>query len=121
GRGRGGGRPRRRVRSAAGGPIPRYGRDGCRLRGRAGGRGPPAPGARACATLRPVRWLVVLPFERPGLTGMDFADELRQLGHEVRTFEYRKDNPLYKNRATKAGYQSYILHSLERTCVKWRP
>jgi len=52
---------------------------------------------------------------------MDFADELRQLGHEVRTFEYRKDNPLYKNRGTKAAYQSYILRSLERTCVAWRP
>jgi spore maturation protein CgeB len=52
---------------------------------------------------------------------MDFADELRRLGHEVRTFEYRKDNPLYKNRGTKAVYQSYILRSLERTCVKWRP
>src|SRR5262245_2016832 len=76
-----------------------------------------APAPDACATLRPVRWLVVLPFERPGLTGMDFADELRRLGHEVRTFEYRKDNPLYKNRATKGAYQSYILHSLERRCV----
>ena len=44
---------------------------------------------------------------------MDFADELHRLGHEVRTFEYRKDNPLYKNRATKAAYQSYILRSLD--------
>jgi len=52
---------------------------------------------------------------------MDFADELRRLGHEVRTFEYRKDNPLYKNRATKGAYQSYILRSLERRCVTWRP
>jgi len=30
-----------------------------------------------------VRWLIVLPSERPGLMGMDFADELRALGHEV--------------------------------------
>jgi len=32
--------------------------------------------------------------------GMGFADELRELGHDVRTFEYRKNNPLYKNRGT---------------------
>ena len=68
-----------------------------------------------------MRWLVVLPFERPGLTGMDFADELRHLGHEVQTFEYRKDNPLYKNRGTKAAYQAYILRALERACLTWRP
>jgi spore maturation protein CgeB len=68
-----------------------------------------------------VRWLVVLPFERPGLMGMDFADELRELGHEVRTFAYRKDNPLYKNRGTKAAYQAIILKSLERLCCAWRP
>jgi len=73
------------------------------------------------ATLRPVRWLIVLPFERPGLMGMDFADELRALGREVRTFEYRRDNPLYKNRSTKAAYQLWILHRLERACLAWRP
>lgn len=68
-----------------------------------------------------MRWLIVLPFERPGLMGMDFADELRALGHEVRTFEYRKDNPLYKNRGTKAAYQLWILRRLERACLAWRP
>jgi len=68
-----------------------------------------------------VRWLVVLPFARPGLMGMDFADELRGLGHEVQTFEYRKDNPLYKNRATKAAYQVLISRNLERVCLAWRP
>jgi spore maturation protein CgeB len=73
------------------------------------------------ATLRAVRWLVVLPFERPGLMGMDFADELRALGHEVRTFEYRKDNALYKNRGTKGAYQALLLRSLERECLAWRP
>jgi spore maturation protein CgeB len=52
---------------------------------------------------------------------MDFADELRSLGHEVRTFEYRKDNPLYKNRGTKAAYQAYILRALERACLAWLP
>jgi spore maturation protein CgeB len=52
---------------------------------------------------------------------MDFADELRHLGHEVQTFEYRKDNPLYKNRGTKAAYQAYILRALERACLAWRP
>jgi spore maturation protein CgeB len=68
-----------------------------------------------------VRWLVVLPFERPGLMGMDFADELRELGHDVRTFEYRKSNPLYKNRSTKSAYQTLLLRSLERACVDWQP
>ena len=53
--------------------------------------------------------------------GMDFADELRELGHDVRTFEYRKDNPLYKNRSTKGAYQAILLRSLERECVAWRP
>src|SRR3989440_10063472 len=73
------------------------------------------------ATLRPVRWLIGLPFERPGLMGLDFADELRTLGHEVRTFAYRRDNPLYKNRGTKAAYQHWILRRLERICLAWRP
>jgi len=68
-----------------------------------------------------VRWLIVLPFERPGLMGMDFADELRALGHEVRTFEYRKDNPLYKNKGTKAAYHLVLLKRLERLCLTWRP
>jgi len=53
--------------------------------------------------------------------GMDFADELRTLGHEVRTFAYRRDNPLYKNRGTKAAYQHWILRRLERVCLAWRP
>jgi spore maturation protein CgeB len=74
-----------------------------------------------CATLRPVRWLIVLPFERPGLMGLDFADELRALGYEVRTFAYRRDNPLYKNRSTKGAYQRWIRYRLERLCLAWRP
>src|SRR5262249_59360719 len=53
--------------------------------------------------------------------GMDFADELRELGHDVRTFEYRKNNPLYKNRSTKSAYQALLLRSLERACVDWQP
>ena len=73
------------------------------------------------ATLRSVRWLVVLPFERPGLMGMDFAEELRALGHDVRTFEYRKDNALYKNRTTKGAYQKLLLRALERECLAWQP
>jgi spore maturation protein CgeB len=68
-----------------------------------------------------VRWLVVLPFARPGLMGMDVAEELVALGHEVRTFAYRKDNVLYKNRGTKAAYQIWILRALERACARWRP
>ncbi len=68
-----------------------------------------------------MRWLIVLPFSRPGLMGMDFRDELVAMGHEVRTFAYRRDNPLYKNRSTKATYQIFILRRLERACVAWRP
>jgi len=68
-----------------------------------------------------VRWLIVLPFARPGLMGVDFGDELRELGHEVRLFPYRRDNALYKNTPTKAAYQRVILKKLERVCAAWRP
>ena len=68
-----------------------------------------------------MRWLIVLPFARPGLMGVDFGDELAQLGHEVRLFPYRRDNPLYKNTPTKAAYQKLILRRLGRACVDWRP
>ena len=53
--------------------------------------------------------------------GVDFGDELRELGHEVRLFSYRRDNPLYKNTPTKAAYQQLILRRLERVCADWRP
>ena len=68
-----------------------------------------------------MRWLIVLPFERPEHMGIDFRDELRAMGHEVRTFAYRRDNPLYKNTSTKAAYQIWILRQLERACLLWRP
>jgi len=68
-----------------------------------------------------MRWLIVLPFERPGHFGVDFRDELAAMGHEVRTFAYRRDNPLYKNRGTKAAYQLWILRRLERICLEWEP
>ena len=68
-----------------------------------------------------MRWLIVLPFARPGLMGVDFGDELRELGHEVRLFPYRRDNALYKNTPTKAAYQRVILRKLERACAAWRP
>jgi spore maturation protein CgeB len=68
-----------------------------------------------------VRWLIVLPFARPGLMGVDFGDELAALGHEVRLFPYRRDNALYKNTPTKAAYQTLILRRLERMCLDWRP
>src|SRR6266853_1329206 len=67
-----------------------------------------------------MRWLVVLPFERPEHMGVDFRDELVAMGHEVRTFAYRRNNPLYKNRGTKAAYQLFILRRLERLCHAWR-
>ena len=68
-----------------------------------------------------MRWLIVLPFERPGHMGMDFRDEFLAMGHEARTFAYRRDNVLYKNHGTKALYQRFILGRLERACRDWRP
>src|SRR6266511_1629239 len=68
-----------------------------------------------------MRWLIVLPFDRPEHMGVDFRDALAAMGHEVRTFAYRRDNPLYKNRGTKAAYQVWILRRLERICLEWRP
>ena len=68
-----------------------------------------------------MRWLVVLPFEQPGQNGMDLAEELTALGHEVRTFPYRRTNVLYKNRGTKELYQRWLLGRLERLCAAWRP
>lgn len=68
-----------------------------------------------------MRWLIALPLKRAGLMGVDFADELGAMGHEVRLFEYRRDNVVYKNRSTKAAYQLWILRRLERACVAWRP
>jgi spore maturation protein CgeB len=68
-----------------------------------------------------VRWLIVLPFAGAGLMGVDFADELTAMGHEVRLFPYRRRNVFYKNRATKRAYQLWILGRLERVCVAWQP
>ena len=36
-----------------------------------------------------MRWLIVMPYARPGAMGIDFAEELRSLGHVVETFAYR--------------------------------
>jgi len=68
-----------------------------------------------------MRWLIVLPFERPEHMGMDVHAELVAMGHEVRTFPYRRDNPLYKNRGTKEAYEIWILRRLEAMCRQWRP
>ncbi len=68
-----------------------------------------------------MRWLIVLPFERPGHMGVDFSEELSALGHEVRTFAYRRDNLLYKNTGSKALYQRWISRRLERVGLAWRP
>ena len=68
-----------------------------------------------------MRWLIVLPYARPGLMGMDLADELRALGHTVATFAYRRDNVLYKNKPTKTAYQHAVNRRLERHCADDRP
>ena len=68
-----------------------------------------------------MRWMVVFPFDRPGHMGVDFADELVALGHEVRTFAYRRQNVLYKNKATKTAYQRLISRALARRCATWSP
>jgi spore maturation protein CgeB len=68
-----------------------------------------------------MRCLVVLALERAGDFGVDFRDELSAMGHEVRTFAYRRENFLYRNRSTKDAYQRVILARLERECREWRP
>jgi spore maturation protein CgeB len=68
-----------------------------------------------------MRWLIVLPFDRPGHMGVDFADELTALGHEVRIFAYRRENVLYKNNGSKALYQRWLAGRLERLGLAWRP
>ena len=68
-----------------------------------------------------MRWLIVLPFDRPGHMGLDFAEELAALGHEVRTFAYRRDNAFYKNTGSKGVYQRWIARRLERVALAWRP
>jgi spore maturation protein CgeB len=68
-----------------------------------------------------MRWLIVLPWQRPGHMGVDFADELAALGHAVRTFAYRRDNVLYKNTGSKALYQRWIAGRLLRLGLSWRP
>jgi len=68
-----------------------------------------------------MRWLVVLPYARAGLMGMDFVGELRARGHDVEAFAYRRDNVLYKNKPTKAAYQRALNRRLERRSGETRP
>lgn len=68
-----------------------------------------------------MRWLVVLGLERAADFGVDFRDELVARGHHVRTFAYRRENPLYKNPPTRAPYRRFILARLKRLCLAWRP
>ncbi|MBI2204911.1 MAG: glycosyltransferase [Candidatus Rokubacteria bacterium] len=63
----------------------------------------------------------MLPFDRPEHMGVDLATELGALGHEVRTFAYRRENPLYKNKSTKAAYQRVIARRLVARARAWRP
>lgn len=68
-----------------------------------------------------MRWLIVLALERAGDFGADFRDELVALGHEVRTFAYRRENLLYRTRLSRNLYQRWILGGLERQCRAWLP
>jgi spore maturation protein CgeB len=68
-----------------------------------------------------MRWLIVMPYARAGLMGMDFAEELTALGHQVEVFPYRRDNVLYKNKPTKAAYQRALNRRLERRSADGRP
>lgn len=68
-----------------------------------------------------MRWLIVVPFDRPGHMGVDLAAELDALGHETRTFAYRRENVLYKNRSTKRAYQQLIARRLAARAIAWRP
>ena len=68
-----------------------------------------------------MRWLVVMPFMRPGSMGPDFAEELTSAGHTVERFAYRRDNILYKNKPVKALYQRALARRLERHAAAFRP
>jgi spore maturation protein CgeB len=68
-----------------------------------------------------MRWLVVLPFERPEHMGVDLAAELATLGHDVRAFAYRRENVLYKNKSTKHAYQRLIARRLIAQATAFRP
>jgi len=68
-----------------------------------------------------MRWMVVFPFDRPEHMGVDVADELRALGHDVATFAYRRENALYKNKSTKRAYQRVIAEKLLRRCTGFAP
>lgn len=68
-----------------------------------------------------MRWLIVVPYVRPEHMGMDVRDALLATGREVRTFAYRRDNFLYKNRGTKPRYERWILGRLEALCREWQP
>jgi spore maturation protein CgeB len=68
-----------------------------------------------------MRWVLVVGFEHAADFGLDVREELAAMGHEVRSFAYRRTNVLYKNRTTKAVYQGIILRRLERLCLAWRP
>ena len=68
-----------------------------------------------------MRWLIVLPFDRPGHMGVDLAVELRGLGHDVQTFAYRRENVLYKNKSTKRAYQELIARRLLARATAFHP
>lgn len=68
-----------------------------------------------------MQWLIVMPYARAGMMGMDLAEELRALGHEVDLFAYRRDNVLYKNKSTKAAYQRALNRRLESRGRERRP
>jgi len=65
--------------------------------------------------------LIVSAFVTPDGLGADIKIELEALGHEVKSFAYRRDNPLYKNKGVKELYQRWIASSLERKIAEWRP
>ena len=68
-----------------------------------------------------MKWLVVMPYARPGAMGADFADELAAAGHTVARFGYRRDNLFYKNKPVKAFYQRALGRRLERLAIGFRP
>ena len=78
-------------------------------------------GARPCARLPAMRWVLVVGFEHAADFGLDVAR--RAGGHGARGAPVRLPprQRLYKNRGTKAAYQRFILGRLERLCLAWRP
>ena len=107
---------RRALRSAARGSLPPDPRDRRRLTGARAAEARPGARRVCYATARALAHCR-FPSSGHGLTGVDFADELRRLGHG-RTFSVPQGQSALQGTGQPGPpTRAYILRSLERTCV----